>query len=387
MSSTGDPVSADQQLIDHAQRHGYVVSVKQLALWRRAGLLPRNTSRSLGRGRGSASVADGEAFGLVVALARLARRGVRPFHLALALFGEGHPVPEETVRGAFGKAVQALGAGLGKEGPEAGEDEEEWAERIADEVVASGQRVRLVPARARRIDEGIARYMRERGVVWPPVELEDLDQNPEPSSMSGGEATAAAVTAVLRGGAAITPQGIGDVLRSMQPAGWGNPGASLAEYTVEDVPDAAQEVFLADGGMSTVPEGDARDILLGLAETAPLGDLRDAWAASGATREWALNLCSRIEAELEAGELGDAAFEWLMSRTLVSGMVLIAEVGDRYWSPADRAVNAVTLLLMRQSFRDLDEKVPGCQWDLLESPAVMPPPLLPFFQSGLTHSE
>ncbi|MFD6529769.1 hypothetical protein [Streptomyces sp. NPDC060184] len=378
MSSTGGRLSADRQLIEHARRHDCVVSSKQLASWRRAGLLPHHTRRALGRGRGSASVPDDEAFGLVVALARLARRGARPSHLALALFGEGHPVPERTVREAFRRAVRF--AGPGGEGPEEGEDEEEWAERIADEVVSSGQRVRLVPARARRIDEGIARYMRERGVVWPPPELAVLDKNPEPPSPSGGEVTAAVVTTVLRGGASVTPQGIGDVLRAVQSAGWGNPGASLAEYTVEDVPDAGQEVFLPDGGMSTVPDGDVRGTLLRLAETAALEDLRDAWAASGATRDWALGLCARTEAELEAGELGDAAFEWLMGRAFVPGVVLLAEVGDRFWSPSDQALNSLTLLLMRQSLHALDDQVPGCQWDLLESPAVLPAPLAPFLR-------
>lgn len=191
----------------------------------------------------------------------------------------------------------------------------------------------------------------------------------------------------MRGGADITPQGIGDLLRAIQPAGWGNPWASLAEYTVDDVPNLAQEVFRPDGGMSTVPDGPVRDTLLRLVEAAPLEDLRDAWAASGATREWALDLCARVEAELEADELDGAAFEWLMSRTLTSGIVLMAEMSDRRWSPADRASTSVGLLLMRQAFRDLDEKVPGCQWELLDSPGViMPPPLLAFLQSGLTPS-
>ncbi|WP_432064500.1 hypothetical protein [Streptomyces sp. C10-9-1] len=356
------------------------MSAKRLASWRRAGLLPGHTKRALGRGRGSTSVPHDEAFGLVVALARLARRGARPSHLALALFGEGHPVPEETVRDAFGKAVRGLGAGLGEEGPEEGEDGEEWAERVADEVVASGQRVRLVPARVRRIDEGIARYMRDRGVVWPPPELAGLDANPEPPSLSGGEVTAAAVTTVLRGGAAVTPQGIGDVLRAVQPTGWGNPGASLTEYTVDDVPDAAQEVFLPDGGMSTVPDGDVRGALLSLAETATLEDLQDAWEVSGATRDWALNLCARVEAELDAGELGDAALAWLMGRAFVSGLVLMAQVGDHHWSPTDRASDSLILLMMRRSLRDLDGKVPDCEWELLGSSAVLPAPLIPFLQ-------
>lgn len=387
MSSMGGPVSADQQLIDHARRHGYAVSVKQLVSWRRAGLLPGHTVRALGRGRGSASVPVAEAFGLVVAIARLARRGARPFHLALALFGEGHPVPEDAVRGAFGHAVRGLGTGLGEEGLRAGEDEEEWAERVADEVVASGQRVRLVPARARRIDEGITRCMRNRGVVWPPPELAELDRNPEPPNLSDGEVTAAAVTTVLRGGAAITPQGIGDALRAMQPAGWYNPWASMAEYTVQDVPDLAQEVFLPDGGMSTLPDRPVFDTLLRLVDTAELDDLRDAWETSGATREWALDLCARVEAEIEANVLDDAAYAWVMGRTLTPGLLLMAtDVSNRYWSPADRASTSVGLLMVRQALRDLDDKVPGCQWELLESPAVVPPPLLTFFRASLARS-
>lgn len=45
------PSPADQRLIEHALRHGYTVSAKQLATWRRAGLLPGNTPKWLGRGR------------------------------------------------------------------------------------------------------------------------------------------------------------------------------------------------------------------------------------------------------------------------------------------------------------------------------------------------
>ncbi|MFJ6011303.1 hypothetical protein [Streptomyces sp. NPDC092952] len=386
MSSMSGRVSADQQLIDHARQHGYTVSVKQLASWRRARLLPGHMVRALGRGRGSASIPADEAFGLVVALARLARRGARPFHLALTLFGEGHPVPEIAVRRAFEEAVRRLNIGLGEEGLRAREDEEEWAERVADEVVASGQRVRLVPTRARRIDEGITRCMRNRGVVWPPPELAELDRNPEPPNLSDGEVTAAAVTTVLRGGAAITPQGIGDVLRAMQPAGWYNPWASMAEYTLEDVPDLAQEVFLPDGGMSTLPDRPVLDTLLGVVERAALDDLQDAWETAGAAREWAVDLCTRVEAEIEANVLDDAAYTWLMSRTLAPGMLLMVDVNNRHWSPATQASTAVSLLMCRQALRDLAEKVPDCQWGLLEFPFVMPPPLLPFFQASLARS-
>ncbi|MFD5325369.1 hypothetical protein [Streptomyces sp. NPDC127092] len=196
------------------------------------------------------------------------------------------------------------------------------------------------------------------------------------------------MTTVLRGGAAITPQGIGDVLRAMQPAGWYNPWASMAEYTIQDVPDLAQEVFLPDGGMSTLPDRPVLDTLLRLVDTADLDDLRDAWQASRATRDWALDLYARVEAEIEADLLDDAAYEWVMGRTLAPGMLLMTiDVSNRYWSPTDQASTSVGLLLVRQALRDLDDKVPGCQWELLESPAVMPPPLLTFFRASLARSE
>ncbi|MER7050606.1 hypothetical protein [Streptomyces jumonjinensis] len=325
------------------------------------------------------SVPRDEAFDLVVALARLARKGARPSDLALALFDEGLPVPEEAARKAFGRAARIPGAGFGEGGPEAGEDEEEWAARAADEVIASGQRTTLVPTRARRIDRGIARHQHREGVVWPPPELDELDRNPEPSGLSGGEATTVAVSIVLRGGAAVTPQGVGDVLRSVQPEGWGNPVASLVEYTVEDIP-AAEAVFPADGGMTTVAGGDACSTLAGFAETTPLGDLRAAWEAAQAVRDWALDLCARTEAELDAGEPGSAVTEWLTGRTQMSGLMVLNTLRDHAWSPSDRALSALLLLLMRQALRDVEERMPGCQWELLESPGMAPAPLVPFFR-------
>ncbi|KAF3465468.1 hypothetical protein [Streptomyces sp. Tu 3180] len=44
------------------------------------------------------------------------------------------------------------------------------------------------------------------------------------------------------------------------------------------------------------------------------------------------------------------------------------------------------LLMMWQVLHGLDKKVPGCQWELLESPAVIPRPLLPFFRASLARS-
>ncbi|MEV5812157.1 MULTISPECIES: hypothetical protein [Streptomyces] len=75
-----------------------------------------------------------------------------------------------------------------------------------------------------------------------------------------------------------------------------------------------------------------------------------------------------------------------MGRTLAPGMLLMADVSSRYCSLADQASASVGLLMMRQALHGLDEKVPGCQWELLESPAVIPRPLLPFFRASLARS-
>ncbi|MEU1621501.1 hypothetical protein ABZ479_29895 [Streptomyces sp. NPDC005722] len=77
---------------------------------------------------------------------------------------------------------------------------------------------------------------------------------------------------VLRGGPAVTVQGIGDFVRTMQPAG-PNPIASQAEFTHHDAPDAAA-VFGEDGGFTLIPEGDARVWLAEMVKEASLEELR-----------------------------------------------------------------------------------------------------------------
>ncbi|MFM9700032.1 hypothetical protein [Streptomyces europaeiscabiei] len=391
MPRTTTPSPADQQLIDHAQRHGFTVSAKQLETWRRAGLLPANASSSLGRGRGSTSRAAPEAFELVVALARLAARGRRPGDLALLLFAERLPVPEATVRAALTASVDRVvlsveeqpdqegdDATAGGQHEDAEQDMEEHAQRTADRAVAAGLAITLVPARARRIDERIARRLRDAGVEWPPPELADLDRTPDPAPLSLNEATTAAVTTTLRGGAAVTPQGLGDFYRALQP-GMANPIASLVEYTVQDAPDAAASIFGPDGGFALVPEGDIRDTFRLLADTTPLGDLHAAWQAAQAVRDWALDLCERVEADLDTAAIGDAVSEWVHIRWFPSGLHLLEALRDRRWSPADHANSTLLLLLMRQALGSLDEQVPGWQRELMTHPGLIPPPLQGLF--------
>ncbi|MGW0827129.1 hypothetical protein [Streptomyces sp. NPDC002845] len=383
------PSLADQLLIDHAKRYGYTVTAKQLDTWRRARLLPGNIpDGGRGQGKGSASHPAPEAFDLVVALARHAARGRRPKDLALLLFAEGLPVPEPTVRAAFRVAVDGIrltgeADDRHEAGPALAEEDEDLDERVGRLADQAGVTVTLVPARARRIDERIARFVHDAGGMWPPPELAGWDRNPEPSPHTPQGATTAVVDATLRGGAAVTPQGIGNLLRALNPGMEANPIASLVEYTEVDVSEeTAAMVFDPDGGMVTVPDGDARDSLRILADAAPLEDLAAAWKAAQDVRDWALDLCDRVEGELEAGQPGAAVDEWTCGRLLLSGVSVLEALRDRRWSPAKGAISALSLLQMRQGLSTLKELVPGCQWDVLELPGVLPPPARELLRSA-----
>ncbi|MEU8789756.1 hypothetical protein [Streptomyces sp. NPDC048643] len=370
MTSNDSPSAADRQLIDHAALHDLAVTAKQLEIWRRAGLLPGNVpGGGLGRGRGSTSSPPPESFDLILALARCASRGKRPTDLALLLFADGHPVPEATVRAAFRGAVDAV-ALPGEDDGIDGDDEalEERVDRLVGRLAENGQAFTLVPARARRIDERIARLLGEA-----PKELAELDKNTEPRPMTTHDASLTAVTAVL--GGTMSVDEIGSLLRGMNPSATAHPFASLVETTQQDVPEAADQVMADDGTFTLLPDGDARDSLRDLADTAPLEDLRVCWRTAQQVREWALDLCKRVEAELDDGQLGDAATLWLFGRGMPSGISVLETLRERRWSPSGAAVSTLVLLFQRQMYEKLDEQVPGCQWPVLEMEGVMAPPV------------
>ncbi|MEU8812575.1 hypothetical protein ACN6K5_001571 [Streptomyces violaceoruber] len=369
MSSSDGPSAADQQLIDHAARHDLTITAKQLVGWRRARLLPGNIpGGGLGQGRGSTSTPPPESFDLVVALGRVSGRGKRPTDLALLLFAEGLPVPEKTVRAAFRAAVDT--ATLPDEGDGAydGLDLDERLDRFSHQFPDSAQTVTLVPARARRIDERIARILGKL-----PAELVELDRNAEPPRLTPQDATLTAVTATL--GGSVPLQDIGALLRAMSPGLSANPFASLVETNQEDVPEAAARIIADDGSLTFIPDGDARDLLRALAGTASLEDLAAGWRTAAQVRGWALDLCQRAERELDAGQLGEAVEEWLHGRLLPSGVSVTETLRDRRWAPSKGAFSALMLLFQCQMFVLLDGLVPGCQWHVLQIPRVLPPPV------------
>ncbi|MEU7086902.1 hypothetical protein [Streptomyces achromogenes] len=369
MSSSNGSSAADQQLIDHAARHGLSVSEKRLAVWRRAGLLPANVhGGGLGRGKGSTSSPPPESYDLVLALARRAGRGKRPADLALLLFADGLPVPEPTVRAAFRNAVDTIAIPGDYDGPGAAQDLDRRLDHLADHLVETGQTVTLVPARARRIDERIAAALGE-----PPAELTTLDSSASAPQLTPRDATLSAVSATL--GGSVSLQEIGDLVRAMNPTMTVHPIASLIETTQQDVPDAAAKILADDGSLTAIPAGDVRDLLRDLAETAPLEDLAVGWSTAMQVRTWALDLCERVENELDAEHLAEATLEWLCGRQLMSGLSVIETLRDRRWSPTKGALSALTLLFLCDRLAVIDDLVPGCQWHVLEMPGVLPPPV------------
>jgi hypothetical protein len=369
MASRKPPSTADQQLIEHAARHGYTITVKQLIVWRRAGLLPGNIpGGGLGRGRGSTSTPPPESFDLVVGLAPLAGRGKRPADLALLLFAEGLPVPETTVRAAFRGTVDTSPI-AGEEDPGSGVvDLDERLNKLSNTLADSSRRLVLVPARVRRIDERIARVLGDL-----PPEVAGLDRNADPPRFTPHDATLTAATATL--GGSIPLQDIGALIRAMNPGTPAHPFASLVETTHEDALEFADTILADDNSLTILPNFDARDLLTELADTAPLNDLAAGWHAAHETRHWALDLCQRVEAELDADRLGEATTQWVLGRQLLSGISVIDAVRDRVPSPTKTAFSALMLLFQRQALVMLDNLLPGCQWNLLEAPGVMPPPI------------
>ncbi|MFI8091529.1 hypothetical protein ACIF9R_24950 [Streptomyces sp. NPDC086080] len=370
MNTTKVPSRADQQLIEHAREHGFTVTGKQLSGWRRHGLLPANAhGGGLGRGRGSTSQPAAAGFALVLGLARLAGRGKRPADVALALFGEGLPVPEPTVRAAFRTAVNAIRL----PGTAPGQDVDERLDAVDSYIGRGGQAVIMVPARAHRVDEQIAAFFESAGVPWPPKELVPFDEHLNDERLTPQGATLFAADALLTGSAPLPL--VGALLRGMAPGLDVNPIASLVETTVRDVPHSP---VLGPDDSLTMPSGDVRSVLRTLAETSSPEDLTAAWQAAQGVRSWALDLCARTEAELAARAPGDATTEWWISRQMPAGLYLLEELRTRHEKATRTALSALLLLLQRETFAELDRVQAGCQWDLAQTPGFLPPPARAF---------
>lgn len=104
------PVSkADQALIAEVAARGVSISATKLERWRSVGLMPKPAVDRLGA-RGTSTTYLPEAVEIAAAIGRLSRRGL-PFRtVAVSLFSEGYPVPDELLTAGFRTLVRQFAA-------------------------------------------------------------------------------------------------------------------------------------------------------------------------------------------------------------------------------------------------------------------------------------
>ena len=95
LMNTGETSEA---LIAHLSSLGFPVTKTELARWHRAGLLPRPQRRSLGRGRGMASIYPAGTADQLMALCTIHRSEKRLPYVAWRLWWEGYPISLSSIQ-------------------------------------------------------------------------------------------------------------------------------------------------------------------------------------------------------------------------------------------------------------------------------------------------
>jgi hypothetical protein len=362
--------ASDQQLIDHAAQSGLAVTARQLERWRARGLLPPNIRRWHGRGRGSTSEPPEGSAELVVWLARNARPGRRPGDLALLAFAEGLPVPEGTVRAAFAAPVSGTRLAVERGMPPGASPED-----VGDAAVAAGLRFTMQPARIRRIDHSLA----QAGVNWSSPELAALDPGPSPSPPDRNGWIYTTVQMMRSGGEGVDMATIGAFARAMAPAGGAAPLAGQVEFRWpdsddRDVPDDDEVLGQLLGNR------DLREQTRDVAMTAPVAELREAFQLAAQLPAWADGLCSSVEQEIAAGQLGDATQDWVQGAFGLTRILLTSAL-QQHPGPAGAATTAVVLLLVRNTTRALRQLIPAVDFTVLSNPFVAPAFLVSFLDN------
>ncbi|MFI7359612.1 hypothetical protein ACIBTP_37490 [Streptomyces avidinii] len=65
---------------------------------------------------------------------------------------------------------------------------------------------------------------------------------------------------------------------------------------------------------------------------------------------------------------------------------LLSTLKQRDWPPAQRALDTLLLLYQLGEFQRLDHLVPGCQWHLLDTEGLMPPPTRELLQDLISRN-
>ena len=355
--------ATDAQLVVQAAGVGLTISTRQIERWREQGLIPRNIRRGQGRGRGSRSDAPPGTAELVMCLAQHARRGRRPRDLALLAFGAGLAVPELTIRRALAGVVENVSSLMDKHS----------AHVVEPAMVLIGRSlVSVVPQRIRRIDRAICVTV---DLADPLLTAQDVGYQ-----TSGGLTLSAfgdvARLVVQDGLDAIDVGTIAAMSRSLLPAG-AAPLAGLLEFNVPAAATSDGAALLSDeGGLVFLPAGNFPRYLRNLAERTPLGELVDMWQLAGQLSRWATDLCDRVERELESGELGDAALEWMWTSIGAARPWLAMAIRDKN-RPADIACSTLMLIFVRDMLRWLRQHIPNGRFDFLLHPVGLPRVLAP----------
>lgn len=172
---------------------------------------------------------------------------------------------------------------------------------------------------------------------------------------------------------------IGALMRTLAPADGAAPLAGQVEYRwpispVEERDSAADdEVLLALFG-----GGNLRDQARDLAMTVPVAELRDAFQLAAGLPEWAGSVCAVVERAIAAGQVADAAKEWITSAFGLTRLLMATVLRDKNASPASTAVTALALIFARNAVRTLRRLLPAWNFEVLKNPLIAPSVLIDF---------
>lgn len=249
-------------------------------------------------------------------------------------------------------------------------------EDVADAAVAAGQRFTTVPTRIRRIDHDLA----ERGVNWSSSELAALDPGRSDPRLADSDWVYNAVQMMLSGAEGIDMGTIGALARTLAPAGGVAPLAGQVEYRwpishgeeptgLPDDDDLLRALFVG---------GDLREQFRDLAMTSRAAELLDAYRLATWLPERADATCAAVEIEIAAGELGEAAKDWITSAFGLTRLLLVIALRDKDTGPASTAMTALMLIYFRNKIKTVRQLVPAGNFDVLNNPLIAPSFLIDF---------
>ncbi|MFB8235572.1 hypothetical protein ACFC58_03380 [Kitasatospora purpeofusca] len=342
------PSPADRTLAALSARHGVQVSARHLERWRShpLPLLPSHRRDYPGQPTGgSSSTADERLVDLVVWLARNRRPGTSRGHLALRAFGDGLPVPEQTVREVFVRGAKEMATELRRGFGEPPEDcdLQEWVYDRADALAADRERrpgaaERRLQTIDRRVQTLLGSAVQAFAAKYDPraAEAESLDRtdrlyHASVTAMAGpGELTPDTIARYARG---LVPPGMPQWPARLLETDPGDPLAALTTVPVHRLPG--------------LPENSAANHLYAAALDAPLDQVRAAWTVAGQVPAWAESTCAAVEGALDGGRPDDVLGRWATGMVFpVDRPFLTIGLAEPYPTLGQQVRTALNVLVM-----------------------------------------